>query len=71
MPSGSIRVDGDKVVFDEIVTDEMTTSELYVSMNEHLARIDYSMGILTVLCIAVVCWLGLWTVLSKWYFGGV
>lgn len=56
---------------DELVTDEMTTSEIMISLNNHLENIDRGISTVCVVGIVLIVWLGLWTVLDKWYFGGV
>lgn len=61
----------DEIITDEFVTDEMTTSEMLVSINTHLENIDHGITTVCAVGIALIVWLGLWTVLDKWYFGGV
>ena len=62
-----------EIVSEEITTDELTTSDMdtLVSIDQHLENIDKGVSVICVVLILTVVWLGAWTVVSKWFFGGV
>lgn len=59
----------DERIDDEEVTEELTTSELLVSIDNHLENIEIGINYIYCVGLLLIVWLGLWAVISKWYFG--